>query len=71
VIAFIVGASAAAMVIAALVWIAYTWADRLVAFLGPAQARVVTRLSAFLLLCVGVQIALNGITDFVRSLWAA
>jgi multiple antibiotic resistance protein len=65
---FVLGASAAALVIAAMVWIAYTWADTLVAILGQARARVVSRLAAFLLLCVGTQITLNGISDFVRGL---
>ena len=65
---FFIGASAAAFVIAAMVLVAYSWADRLVALLGRAQARVVTRLAAFLLLCVGVQIALNGIADFVGGI---
>jgi len=64
-IPFFLGASAAALAIAAMVLVAYTFADRLVAFLGPQQARVVTRLAAFLLLCVGVEIALNGIADFI------
>jgi multiple antibiotic resistance protein len=65
--AFAAGASAAALAIAAMVWIAYSSADRLVALLGRQHARIVTRLSAFLLLCVGVQIALNGIGDFVAA----
>jgi len=65
---FFVGASAAAAVIAAMVLVAYSFADRLVAFLGPQQARVVTRLAAFLLLCVGVQITLNGVAEFVGGL---
>jgi multiple antibiotic resistance protein len=64
---FFVGASIAALAIAAAIRVAYSSADRLVAWLGPAQARVVTRLAAFLMLCVGVQIALNGIAEFVKS----
>lgn len=64
---FFIGASAAAVTIALSVLVAYTFADRLVSWLGAQQARVVTRLSAFLLLCVGVQIALNGIADFVGA----
>lgn len=64
---FFIGASAAAAAVALVVLVAYSFADRLVAWLGPQQARVVTRLSAFLLLCVGVQIALNGITDFIET----
>lgn len=65
---FFLGASAAAIAIAAMVLVAYSFADRLVALLGKAQARIVTRLAAFLLLCVGVQITLNGISDFVGGL---
>jgi multiple antibiotic resistance protein len=65
---FFLGASAAAVAIAAMVLVAYTFADRIVAFLGAQQARVVTRLAAFLLLCVGVQITLNGVADFVGGL---
>ena len=67
-IPFALGASAAALTIAGIVLVAYSGADRLVALLGPAQARVVTRLSAFLLLCVGVQITLNGVAEFLGSL---
>jgi multiple antibiotic resistance protein len=63
---FFLGASAAALVIALAVWVSYASADRLMALLGPARARIVTRLAAFLLLCVGVQITLNGILDFAR-----
>jgi multiple antibiotic resistance protein len=61
-------ASLAALAMAGTVALAYGSADRVVRLLGQSGARVVSRLSAFLLLCVGTQIALNGITDFVRSL---
>ena len=64
----LVGASTAAVVIAVLIWLLYGWADRVVLAMGPTAIRVVTRLAAFLLLCVGTQITLNGITDFVRGL---
>jgi multiple antibiotic resistance protein len=67
-VSFFLGASAAAIAIALSVWIAYASADRLMELLGHARARVVTRLAAFLLLCVGVQISLNGIQDFARSI---
>lgn len=65
---FMLGASAAAIAVALLVWLAYAFADRLVTMLGRSRVRVLSRLAAFLLLCVGTQIALNGIGDFVRSL---
>jgi multiple antibiotic resistance protein len=64
---FILGASLATLVIAISVWIAYAWADTLVALLGQVRARVVSRMAAFLLLCIGTQITLNGIRDFVQA----
>jgi multiple antibiotic resistance protein len=66
-IPFVLGASLAAIVIAISVWVAYAWADVLVALLGQARARVVSRMAAFLLLCIGTQITLSGIHDFVRT----
>ncbi|HYH20293.1 MAG TPA: MarC family protein [Azospirillum sp.] len=60
---FFVGVSAAALVIAVLIWLSYRFADQLVALLGPTRARILTRLCAFLLFCVGVQILLNGVVD--------
>ncbi len=70
-LSFFLGASAAAVAIAAMVLVSYSFADRIVAFLGRAQARVVTRLAAFLLLCVGVQITLNGLAEFIGTTVAA
>jgi len=52
------------------VWIAYRSADSLVALLGQARARVVTRITAFLLLCIGTQILLNGAIDVLTPLLA-
>jgi multiple antibiotic resistance protein len=60
---FYVGASVAAVVVAMIVGVSYTSADRVVALLGQARSRVVTRLAAFLLLCVGVQILITGAAD--------
>ncbi|HEX2842971.1 MarC family protein [Hyphomicrobium sp.] len=57
---FFAGLSAAAFAVAILVGICYASADRVVSLLGPARARVLTRLAAFLLLCIGVQILLTG-----------
>ncbi len=68
--AFFLGMSAAALAISALIWLSYRSADRLVALLGHTRARVLTRLFAFLLFCVGVQILLNGITDALGPLLA-
>ena len=67
---FFAGASAAALAIALIVWLAYVSADRLVDLLGEARARVLTRLMAFLLLCVGTQITLGGVIDVLGPLLA-
>jgi multiple antibiotic resistance protein len=64
---FYAGASAAAIAIAIVVAICYASADRLVALLGPARARILTRLSAFLLLCIGVQILISGAQGALTS----
>jgi multiple antibiotic resistance protein len=68
VLGFVLGVSAAALTMAAIVWLTYAFADRMEALLGRSKAQVVSRLAAFLLLCVGTQIALGGIADFVHGL---
>lgn len=67
-IPFFLGVSAAAIVTALIVWLAYRWADAIVALLGQARVRVVTRIAAFLLLCIGTQILLNGVQDVLAPL---
>jgi multiple antibiotic resistance protein len=59
-LSFFAGMSVAAIAIAVIIWLCYRWADRVVALLGDAGARVFSRLVAFLLLCVGVQIIVTG-----------
>jgi multiple antibiotic resistance protein len=68
VVSFFVGISLAAVLVCALVWIFYRSSDRVLAFLGQSGARVLTRLVAFLLLCIGVQILSNGAQDMLRPL---
>ncbi|MFC7551166.1 MarC family protein [Pseudoroseomonas wenyumeiae] len=60
--------TAAAVAMAACVWIFYSSASRLVALLGRDGARVVNRLAAFLLLCIGVQIAVSGVQDVLTTI---
>lgn len=68
---FFVGASAAALAVAGLVRLAYASADRVTGLLGEGRARVVSRLAAFLMLCVGTQIALGGVTEALAPPLAA
>ena len=67
-VAFVASVSVAAVTVALLVWVTYAFAERLAGLLGRSRAQVVSRLSAFLLLCLGTQIALAGIADFVHAL---
>lgn len=68
---FYAGASLAMIAMAVGITIIYAAADRVVGFIGPVGARVLGRLFAFLLLCVGTQILVNGIKDVVEPLIAA
>jgi len=61
VISFFAGVSLAAACIAVTIWLCYRWSDTVTALLGPAGARVLSRLVAFLLLCIGVQIMITGV----------
>jgi multiple antibiotic resistance protein len=47
--------------VAVSVYLCYRYAHRIVKRMGPVGASVVMRLSAFLTLCIGVQICWNGI----------
>jgi multiple antibiotic resistance protein len=66
-IRYFLGASAAALVIAAMVWLLYRNADRIGSVMSDAARKTVSRLSAFLLLCIGVQILITGATDVVET----
>jgi multiple antibiotic resistance protein len=65
--AFYAGATLAVLAMALTIWASYAMADRLAAFLGATGRVVVARLAAFLLLGIGVQIALNGIVPVLHS----
>lgn len=68
---FFTGTSGAAIAVALSVGTCYAYADRLVSLLGPARARVLTRLSAFLLLCIGVQILMTGMQGALLAIVTA
>jgi multiple antibiotic resistance protein len=68
---FFLGMTAAAVAMTATIWVTYRYADRLTQLMGPTGTRTITRLSAFLLLCIGVQILINGIEDVLGPLLAA
>jgi MarC family integral membrane protein len=50
-----------------LVWLCYGNAGKLVKFLGPTGTTIVTRLSSFILMAIGVQIMCNGVSSVMRT----
>ncbi|MCE4225120.1 NAAT family transporter [Methylobacterium sp. C25] len=65
--AFATGTSVAALAIAAAIGFTYSWADWITNLLGKSRIRVIARLAAFILLCVGVQITMSGVTEALRA----
>jgi multiple antibiotic resistance protein len=53
------------LIVCASVYVCYRYGDALLRRLGPTGVSVLTRLLAFILLCIGVQIAWNGVHGFV------
>ena len=56
----LLGAVIGVAVISGTVWLTYRYAERVAVWLGHSRLMVVLRLSAFIVLCIGVQIAWNG-----------
>jgi len=66
-IAFLGGITGTA-IISASVWFAYRYAPRVAQWLGHTRVMVVLRLSAFIVLCIGVEIAWNGVKSLMSEL---
>ncbi len=64
----LLGAIIGVAIIAASVWLTYRYAERVAIWLGHTRLMVVLRLSAFIVLCIGVQIAWNGVKALVEEL---
>jgi multiple antibiotic resistance protein len=61
------GGVLALMVIAVLLYFAFRYAEQLLRPLGEAGSVIFLRLSAFILLCLGVQIVWDGLSELLRS----
>ena len=46
------------------IFLCYWLSERLQKFLGPTGTSILIRLSAFIVLCIGIQIVFNGLQDF-------
>jgi multiple antibiotic resistance protein len=64
---FFTGASLAVFAMALIVWLLYTTADRMAVILGSSGRQVVSRIAAFLLLGIGVQIVLSGVIPVLHT----
>jgi multiple antibiotic resistance protein len=64
----ILGAIAGVAIISVSVWLTYRYAERVARWLGHTRLAAVLRLSAFIVLCIGVQIAWNGARALLEEL---
>lgn len=68
---FYAGIGLAAVAMAGVIWLTYANADRLSDLLGRTGSKTVTRLSAFMLFCIGVQMLITGVEDVLGPLLGA
>ena len=62
------GGTAALLVISVVMYLAFRYAQQLLKPLGEAGSVIFLRLSAFILLCLGVQIVWDGLSELLRGL---
>jgi multiple antibiotic resistance protein len=67
-VAYMAGGTLALLVIGILLYLAFRYAERLLKPLGEAGTVIFLRLSAFILLCLGVQIVWDGLSELLRGL---
>ena len=63
-----VGVFAAVVVLSIMVYFCYAYAPKVTSKISPATAHGILRIVAFILLCIGVQIAWNGLSSLLRGL---
>jgi multiple antibiotic resistance protein len=64
----VIGAVIGSFLIAVSVYFCYAFSDRLARALGATSRSVIMKLSAFLLVCIGVQIIWNGMSALLKNL---
>jgi len=67
-VAHMAGGALALLAIGLLLYLAFRYAERLLKPLGEAGTVIFLRLSAFILLCLGVQIVWDGLSELLRGL---
>ena len=64
----LVWAAIGTALVAGTIYLCYGFSDRLSALIGPTGLKVIIKLTAFLLVCIGVQILWNGASQLIASL---
>lgn len=64
---FFAGLAAACIAVAVTIWLSFGSAPRVAAWLGPTARQTISRLAAFLLMCIGVQIMIQGVYDVLAG----
>ena len=62
-----VGVFLAVVVLSALVYVCYAYAPKITKVIQPSIAHGILRVVAFILLCIGVQIAWNGLAELLAT----
>jgi multiple antibiotic resistance protein len=57
-----------AVLISLSVYLSYRFAERIERTLGASAMNVITRMSSFILVCIGVQILWNGLSALLRTI---
>lgn len=63
-----VGLFIAVILLSSLIYLCYAYAPKIARSISPATVHGILRVVAFLLLCIGVQIAWNGLNDLLKPL---
>ncbi len=66
-VGFLGGLALACVAVAVTIWLSFGSAPRIAAWLGPTARQTLSRLAAFLLMCIGVQIMIHGFADVLAG----
>lgn len=64
---FFAGLAVACVAVAITIWLCYGSAPRIASWIGPTARQTISRLAAFLLMCIGVQIMIQGVYDVLAG----
>jgi multiple antibiotic resistance protein len=68
ILSFLTQMTLATVLLCLIIYLLYRYADSISRWFGPTGTSVITRLSAFLLFCIGIQIFWNGAAELLGSL---